>query len=141
LCFNDIVKVLVVHITPTSNLCGLFGCKKSEHQVKYLKIFFLLSCNIFFFLQELIRLYGTDPDFSNECLKLYALCYLPGAEITYYFDEIEQFLPEQLTPVTAWLKTYYLKGTNEDNPMFSPDFWSVNFQLNENLITSDARYH
>jgi hypothetical protein len=37
--------------------------RKSEHQVKYLKIFFLLSCNILFFLQELIRLYGTDPDF------------------------------------------------------------------------------
>jgi hypothetical protein len=29
-----------------------------------------------------------------------------------------------------------LKGTKGDNPMFSPEFWSVNFQLNANLITT-----
>jgi hypothetical protein len=67
---------------------------------------------------------------------LVALCYSPGEEIRDYLDEIEQFLPEKLAPVTAWLKTYYLKATKGDNPMFSPDFWSVSFQLNVNLITT-----
>jgi hypothetical protein len=38
-------------------------------------------------------------------------CYLPGKEITDYFDEIEQ-LPEEVASVTAWPKTYYLIVSN-----------------------------
>ncbi|XP_068211799.1 uncharacterized protein [Palaemon carinicauda] len=79
--------------------------------------------------------YGNDENFSLKLRHLFALAFLPSAEIPGAFDELKLHLPDEAHEVVDWFETNYVRGrirkyllngvAVRSPPLFPPNLWSL----------------